>query len=162
MPTSFILMCVYVCMSACVRACRSICMSLVSLHVSCLSLSWCLFSRTDVCGQSSFIRSYENTLVRTVWFVCASIYMYVQTYLCVRRNFLSCVHASVCLQCTYARTDGRPYGRPYVCLYMWMGECNRQLFLPVCQLVLSVCICVRQSVGQYICPTWVSVSLNWL
>jgi len=35
----YLYVCVYVCMSACVRACRSIYMPLVSLHVSCLSLS---------------------------------------------------------------------------------------------------------------------------
>ena len=82
----YLYVCVYVCMSACVRACRSIYMPLVSLHVSCLSLSWCLFSRTDVCRAVllyTFVRKYVSTYSIHVSYVHPYTYTYKRIYVYV-------------------------------------------------------------------------------
>ena len=152
--------CMYVCLLVSVRVGQNICPSSVFMSLVCLYLDVSSHARTSL-SQSSFIRSYETTLVRTVWLVCTSVYMYVQTYcMCTYKLSLECTW--ICMSPMYVRTDGRTYGRTYVCLYMCLCKCNRQLVVSVCQLVLSVCICVCQSVGQYICPSWVCVSLNCL
>jgi len=110
--------CVYVCMSACVRACRSICMSLVNLHVSCLSLSWCMFSHTDVC-KSVFLFTFVGKYVSTYSMSRMYIRIHVRKNVCMCAYNLSFVRTSICMSpiCVYAQLYGYTFVRTCIRAY---------------------------------------------
>jgi len=148
-------------MSACVRACRSIYMPLVSLHVSCLSLSWGMFSHTDVCKSvlvyTSFVRKYFSTYSMSRMYIS----IHVRTNACMCTYKLSFVRTCICMYPMYVCTDGRTFdGHTYVCLYMFMCECNRKLYSCICMPTSFICMYLCMSIGRSIYNPLVSLRVS--